>query len=226
LFRRRARRGRMPLWSNSSTESEIERNRMASTIDVIVPANSENLWYAIECLRYISENTGVDHNLVLSAQGGRAKDFLARIKESGLDVTLVWDKDTGSIRRAIEDAIDAQIDPADFTAVVGPSIMIKDPTWFGKMQAVFLKTPCPGMVGVPIGGPTNTSAPPFQVRSKKDHPDGGIMFFSRQAYEIAKPLSDAADFQVALSQSILSNGMFRWIHPGVLFDIIPAPSHT
>lgn len=150
---------------------------------------------------------------------------------------LALEANTKTIRWMVSEVQDllAAIASADsqYLAIVPPTHELEDPSWFGKMQMPFLRTPSCGLtIASDQPGVTSTGMQPFQWPDRRDVP-GKVVFSPLErlrSIAVALPAGShqAArvheDHAQALFLAARSLGLDTWIVPTVRLTIAGAES--
>jgi len=197
-------------------------------VDIIIPAHHENFELVGDCIANIEKHTDFAHRYILSLQGGVKEDFqelAGYLVENEIEATIIHEREVLGRNAAINEAMD--MTSAKFIAVCYPQCIIRDDKWFGKLQSIFIKTPHPGIVGVPDVDPKSSNAPPLRLDKKYHHPTGPLFMICKVSLEICRPKGPLSedDWQYTFSESCSRQGSCRWIHAGVFFSTNEHKSH-
>ena len=162
-------------------------------------------------------HTDIDSEVILSVMGGIEEDFeeIKQYLESKPgDWMILHEREDLTEFTAIKNGVDAA--RRRYVAIMWPDVIVQDSRWFGKMQAVFLKAPHPGLVAIPGECMGRGSMPPTRLARPYDHPVAGLILTTKASLSINEPSS--APWEKEFSQRCARNGSSRWVHNGVLFS--------
>jgi len=115
---------------------------------------------------------------------------------------------------------------AEYVAIIPPSHAITDPSWFGKMQAPFLRTPSCGLA-ISADDPklTGKGMEPFPWRARAGAP-GDLVFAPRETLMAIARAAKLLHYSEALYLAANSLGLATWAIPNVRIDIAGAKAST